>query len=105
MQNSSSDSATTPPRIIQADAAGNIVSDPTVTPQPDSVKIVPWPDDSLFRAAENPERPGTWLLVDGSRNIFGVVRDGMTAEIICRATHYFNRAVKEHKATVIPPVE
>lgn len=68
-------------------------------------KIVPWPDDSLFRAAPNPERSGTWLLVDGGQNVIGVVRDGMCAEIICRATHYLNRAIKQHQAEIVPPVD
>ena len=79
----------------------NNTDEPTTPPPvpdapPEQLNLKPWDDGVLLKCAENKERGGTFLLVDGDRTIVGVIRDKKYADFICNAAFYLYNAMEEH---------
>lgn len=49
--------------------------------------FVPFADGGLFRYRENPNKPGTWVLIDSQNVPVAVTGDKAIADFLCRAAH------------------
>jgi hypothetical protein len=89
------------PKIIQADAQGNIKADPTIGVNPaqsdEDLVLQPWPDGSLLK--HGPTSNG-YAIVDGNKTALAVARNVYVADLICKSVDIFVKLsrIKEEEA-------
>lgn len=68
-------------RLVLTDAAGNIQPESAA----DAAKYIvqPFPDNTVFRYTENPQKPGTYVLIDSSNSLVAAAVNLGVAQILC----------------------
>ncbi len=85
-------------RIIHTDASGKVVHDPsTVSPK---YVVTPFPDGTVFRYADNPQKPGTYFLVDSNGTAVGIATNLGVAQILCEGARFWLLVAMRNAANV-----